>query len=411
MCCLFDYSFIFCYFAIEYPFLEFSRILCLPEYTFLNFNLLVMLQTDCKNTKSSEKFEVNQAFLQISEQIKSDLRKKTIEEAINYLVGKFCLNDLCSKRLKTVNISSDYINGVVDFGMAPVLVSICERLKEAAISSIAEEIASRSDVRIILIAGPSSSGKTTFCKKLTYAIEQQGLHAHGISLDDYYLDRELTPKDENGELDFETLYSLNLELIQSHLTKLLNGEEVELPRYDFAAGKSFNSGNTMKLDNRSVLIVEGIHGLNPLLTGSIPDKNIFRIYISGLTTYLLPDGSVFPTTDNRLLRRMVRDSQFRNTNARQTIARWPSVRRGEEKWIVPFQSNADVNLCTAYQYEICLLKQNAIPLLREVPADSPEYSEAQRLLKVCSMYNAIPVEVLPPYSLLREFLGGSAYEY
>lgn len=370
-----------------------------------------MLQTDCKNTKSSEQFEVNQVFLQISEQIKSELRKKSFEEAINYLVGKLELNDLCSDKLKTVNVSSDYINGVVDFGQAPVLVSICEKLKEAAISSIAEEVAVRDDIKVVLIAGPSSSGKTTFCKKLTYALEQQGLKPFGVSLDDYYVERSRMPKDENGDYDFESIYGLDLELFQAQLQQLLNGEEVELPKYDFTQSKNVWSGKKIRLAPDSVLILEGIHALNPILTGSIHDNYIFRIYISGLTTYLLPDQSVFPTTDNRLLRRMVRDSKYRGTNAQQTINRWPSVRRGEEKWIVPFQQNADVNLCTGFQYEICFLKQHAIPLLKEVPDDCPEYDEAQRLLKVCSLYNEIPVEVLPPYSLLREFLGGSKYEY
>lgn len=369
-----------------------------------------MLQNDCKNTKSSEIFEVNQAFLMISEQIKLELRQKSYEEAINYLVGKLGLNDLCSNRLKTVNVSSDYINGVVDFGQAPVLVSICERLKEAAISSIAEEVAVRDDVKVVLIAGPSSSGKTTFCKKLSYAIGQQGMKTIELSLDDYYLEPAGIPRDESGELDFESIYALDLELFQSHLSQLLRGEEVELPRYEFATSKRVNSGKKISLDEETVLLIEGLHGINPLLTGSVPSNNLYRIYISGLTTYILPDGSVYPTTDNRLLRRMVRDSKYRNTTAEQTLARWGSVRRGEEKWIAPFQQNADVNLCTGFQYEICLLKQHALPLLKEIPADSPYYEEAQRLIKVCGMYNSIPVDVLPPSSLLREFLGGSEYE-
>lgn len=370
-----------------------------------------MLQIDCKNTKSSENFEVNQAFLQISEQIKSKLRQKSYEEGINYLVSKLGFNDLFSKRLKTVNISSDYINGVIDFGRAPLLVSICERLKEAAISSAAEEIAIRENVKVVLIAGPSSSGKTTFCKKLSYAIEQQGMKAIGLSLDDYYNDRELCPLDEDGMEDFESIYALNLDLFQEQLSQLLEGKEVELPRYDFPAGKGVKSGKTISLDGNTVLIIEGIHALNPMLTSTILDEYTYRIYISGLTTYLLPDGSVFPTTDNRLLRRMVRDSKYRNTTAQQTLERWHSVRRGEEKWIVPFQANADINLCTGFQYEICFLKQHALPLLREVPTTAPEYEEAQRLIKVCGLYNEIPIDILPPYSLLREFLGGSAYEY
>lgn len=369
-----------------------------------------MLQIDCKNTKSSEKFEVNQAFLHISEQIKSDLRKKTYDEAINFLVGKLGYNDLCSKKLKTEKFSSDYINGVVDFGRAPVLVDICEKLKEATVSSIAEEIAARESVKVVLIAGPSSSGKTTFCKKLSFALEQQGLKPCSMSLDDYYVSHDRTPKDEDGELDYESIYALDIDIIQRDLKLLLAGKEVELPSYDFGSDTRTPSGRVISLKEDSVLVIEGIHALNPMLTGDIPEENIFRIYISGLTTYMLPDSTLFPTTDNRLLRRMVRDAQYRNTNAQQTLARWPSVRRGEEKWVVPFQENADVNFCTGFQYEICLLKLHAIPLLEAVPEDAPEYEEAQRLIKVCHLYNSIPVDVLPPYSLLREFLGGSAFD-
>lgn len=369
-----------------------------------------MLQIDCKNTKSSEKFEVNQAFLHISEQIKSDLRKKTYDEAINFLVGKLGYNDLCSKKLKTEKFSSDYINGVVDFGRAPVLVDICEKLKEATVSSIAEEIAARESVKVVLIAGPSSSGKTTFCKKLSFALEQQGLKPCSMSLDDYYVSHDRTPKDEDGELDYESIYALDIDIIQRDLKLLLAGKEVELPSYDFGSDTRTPSGRVISLKEDSVLVIEGIHALNPMLTGDIPEENIFRIYISGLTTYMLPDSTLFPTTDNRLLRRMVRDAQYRNTNAQQTLARWSSVRRGEEKWVVPFQENADVNFCTGFQYEICLLKLHAIPLLEAVPEDAPEYEEAQRLIKVCHLYNSIPVDVLPPYSLLREFLGGSAFD-
>lgn len=369
-----------------------------------------MLQIECKNTKSSEKFEVNEAFLHISEQIKSELRQKSYEDAINFLVGRLGYNDLCSKKLKTENFSSDYINGVVDFERAPVLVDICERLKEATISSIAEDVAAHEGVRIVLIAGPSSSGKTTFCRKLMVALEQQGLQPFGISLDDYYASEALRPKDENGEYDYESLYALDLDYFQKQLSQLLAGEDVELPCYDFKTDTRVPSGKHICLSENSVLVLEGIHALNPLLTGPINEDCLYRIYISGLTTYMLPDGTAFPTTDNRLLRRMVRDAKYRNADAQKTLARWASVRRGEEKWIVPFQENANVNFCTGYQYEICLLKLHAIPLLQQVPEDAPEYEEAQRLINVCNHYNSIPIEVLPPYSLLREFLGGSAFD-
>ncbi len=363
------------------------------------------------NNRSSERFEVNGAFIKISEQLKNTLQGKTLDKAIQYLVSRIKGRYLFTKRLKTVSISIGMMNSTIDQGGAEKMVKISEALQGRGIQLVADAIAARPYVKAVLIAGPSSSGKTTFSKKLSLGLERNGLEPLCISLDDYYVDRDLTPRDETGDYDFESLYAINVELFQQHLTQLLQGEEIELPRYDFPSGKSLLSGKRLRLNPHTILIMEGIHGLNPLLTGSIPSENLFRIYISGLTVAKNDNGTYYGTTDNRLVRRMVRDFQFRNTTASETLARWPSVRRGEEKWIVPFQQNADINFCTAFQYELALLRQLAIPLLDNVPESDPNYREAQRLRWVCNRFHPIPVDMLPPDSLLREFLGGSAFEY
>lgn len=380
---------------------------------------------ECKNNKSSEKFEVNEPFLRVSERIISELKGKKLEEAINLLVGRLKFNDLCSHRLKVAGVFPDYFNGIIDFGGTDTLVRVSEALKEASISSVAEEIANRQSVKIVLIAGPSSSGKTTFCKKLSYALSQQGIKSQCLSLDDYYLPQEFVPLDEYGEKDFETIHSLDLPLFQQQLAALLRGEEVEVPRYEFANGRAAN-GTMTRLEADSVLLIEGIHGLNPVLLhlegsgAALDDAQFFKIYISALTLQPVIENDsdnqeynvrIFPSTDNRLLRRIVRDSQFRGTSARDTISRWGSVRRGEEKWIVPFQQYADANINSGYQYEVSLLKAQALPILYNVKEDEAEYATAQRLISLCNFYHEMPVDVLPPYSLLREFLGGSGYVY
>lgn len=351
--------------------------------------------------------------MRITEQVNYEERPRSAPELINILVSKLGMNELCSKRLKVFDLSADYINGVVDFGGAALMVHISEALKEAAISSIAEDIAQRSKVRVVMIAGPSSSGKTTFCKKLSYALEQQGLRPVGVSLDDYYDDTEKAPLDENGKPDWESIYALNLPMLQDHIAALTRGQEVTLPRYDFLVGKSYSSNIRLQLADDEVLLMEGIHALNPLLLeGTSVSKDCFyRIYISALTTCSSPDGGIVPTTDNRLLRRMARDAKFRGATAQQTLERWASVRRGEEKWIVPFQPQADVNFNSAYQYEYSLLREHALPLLETVREDEPTFAEAKRLMRLLHRRHLIPVRHLPPYSLLREFLGGSKYVY
>ena len=291
------------------------------------------------------------------------------------------------------------------------LIHISEALQEKKISAIADTITSRPDVKVVLIAGPSSSGKTTFAKRLAVQLAVCGIRPMAISTDDYFVDRVRTPRDEKGEYDFEHIEAMDIELLTSQLNALIAGEEVEPPRYDFLTGKSVPSGRKLKLQAHDILILEGIHALNPRLTEGVDDRHKFRIYASALTTLLLDDHNYIPTTDNRLLRRIVRDHKYRARSAQETIAQWPSVRRGEERWIFPFQENADVMVNTALLFELAALREQALPLLEEVPENAEEYSEAYRLRKFLSYVKPIPILGLPPTSLLREFLGGSSFNY
>ena len=291
------------------------------------------------------------------------------------------------------------------------LIHISEALQEKKISAIADTITSRPDVKVVLIAGPSYSGKTTFAKRLAVQLAVCGIRPMAISTDDYFVDRVRTPRDEKGEYDFEHIEAMDIELLTSQLNALIAGEEVEPPRYDFLTGKSVPSGRKLKLQENDILILEGIHALNPRLTEGVDDRHKFRIYASALTTLLLDDHNYIPTTDNRLLRRIVRDHKYRARSAQETIAQWPSVRRGEERWIFPFQENADVMVNTALLFELAALREQALPLLEEVPENAEEYSEAYRLRKFLSYVKPIPILGLPPTSLLREFLGGSSFNY
>ena len=302
-------------------------------------------------------------------------------------------------------------NNAVDTDHSIDLINISEALQEKKIAHIADEIAKRKGVKLILLAGPSSSGKTTTCKRLSIQLIANGLRPLQISLDDYFVDRELSPRDENGDYDFESIHALNLKLINEQFNALFNGEEVELPRYDFPTGKSVKSGNKLKMEDNNVLVVEGIHALNPELTAQIPEELKYRVYVSALTTILLDDHNYIPTTDNRLLRRIIRDYKYRGVDARETIRRWQSVRAGENKWIFPFQENADVMFNSAMLFELAVIKQQAEPLLEQVPENCPEYSEAYRLLKFLKYIKPIPNTDIPPTSLLREFLGGSSFKY
>ena len=293
------------------------------------------------------------------------------------------------------------------------VIQVAEAYQSMQINDIASEIAKRFNdgVRVVFISGPSSSGKTTFRKRLEVQLRVNLLKPVGISLDDYFIDRDKTPLDEHGEKDYESLYALDLELFESHMLKLMKGEKVELPFYNFVTGMSEYRGKFLKMDENSVLIIEGIHGLNPELSSHIPSENKFLIYVSALTTISLDDHNWIPASDNRLIRRIVRDYTYRGYSAQQTIARWDSVRRGEDKWIFPFQENADVMFNSAMIYELAAIRQHVEPILMQVPRTVPEYSEAYRLLKFLSYFNHITDRELPPTSLLREFLGGSSFRY
>lgn len=302
-------------------------------------------------------------------------------------------------------------NEIVEAGGGTDLINVSEALQEKKISRIADEIASRKDIKLILLAGPSSSGKTTTCKRLSIQLVANGLKPLQISLDDYFINRVQTPLDENGEYDYESIYALNLELINEQFNALFRGEEVELPKYDFQLGVSKPSGKKVRMKENNVLVVEGIHALNPELTAHIPEKQKYRVYVSALTTILLDDHNYIPTTDNRLLRRIIRDYKYRGVDARDSIHRWPSVRSGENKWIFPFQENADAVFNSAMLFELAVIKQQAEPLLEQVPENCEEYSEAYRLRKFLKYIRPIPNKDIPPTSLLREFLGGSSFRY
>ena len=302
-------------------------------------------------------------------------------------------------------------NEAVRQGRSTDLINVSEALQEKKISQIADMIAGRKGVRIVLISGPSSSGKTTFCKRLSIQLLTCGIKPVQISLDDYFVHREDTPKDEHGEYDYESLYALDIPLLNSQLKTLFAGGEVELPRYNFQSGRSERSGRRLKLADDNILVVEGIHALNPELTALIPEEQKFRVYASALTTILLDTHNYIPTTDNRLLRRIIRDYKYRGVSAQETIRRWPSVRAGENKWIFPYQENADAMFNTALLFELAVIKSQAEPLLELVPENVEEHAEAYRLLKFLKYIAPIPNRQLPPTSLLREFLGGSSFKY
>ena len=303
------------------------------------------------------------------------------------------------------------LNKAIIAGRGKDMIMVFEALQEKKLSRIADDIASRHGVKVILIAGPSSSGKTTTCKRLSIQLVTNGIRPIGISLDDYFVDRENTPHDKNGDYDYESLYALNLKLFNQQLNALINGEEVELPKYDFMTGKSGMSGKKLQLHDNDVLVIEGIHALNPELTAQIPQNQIYRIYASALTTITMDDHNYIPTTDNRLLRRIIRDYKYRNNTAQQTLKRWQSVRAGEDKWIFPYQENADMMFNTAMLFELSVIKTQAVPLLEQVPENCDEYTEAHRLLHFLRYIKPIPESQIPPTSLLREFLGGSMFEY
>jgi uridine kinase len=342
---------------------------------------------------------------------------RTEPEQLAPIVKQEKLLNVYREHLKFLKISD--LNNVGDLNKAKIngrisdVIQISEAYQAKQIGEIAAQIRQKYDegVRLILISGPSSSGKTTFRKRLEVELFVEMLKPIGVSLDDYFVERDKTPLDEFGEKDYESLYALDLELFEENLLALMNGNEVELPSYNFVSGKREFKGNRLKMGANNILIVEGIHALNPELTERIPAINKFMIYVSALTSISLDNHNWIPAADNRLLRRLVRDYRYRGYSAVETISRWESVRRGEEKWIFPYQENADVMFNSAMIYELAAIRRHVEPILQQVPKTNPEYAEAYRLLKFLSYFNYITDRELPPTSLLREFLGGSSFRY
>ncbi len=304
------------------------------------------------------------------------------------------------------------INKEIQNGNTSEIIKISEALHERKVIQIADQIFGRKDdVRIVLISGPSSSGKTTFAKRIAIQLKVSGLNPHTISLDNYFVDREKTPLDENGEYDFESLGALDIDCFNQNLVQLLNGEEVELPKFSFETGKRYYDGTRLQIGKNGIIIIEGIHALNPDLTPLIEANKKFLIYISALTSLSIDGTNRIPTTDNRLIRRIIRDYRYRGYSALDTISRWDSVRRGEDLNIFPYQEEADVMFNSALLYEFGILKTYAEAILRDVPMNVPEYAEARRLMKFLEFFVRIPDEEIPPTSILREFLGGSTFSY
>lgn len=306
------------------------------------------------------------------------------------------------------------LNDVVSRGETGMLLNVAEALHTKSFSLIAEEITRRyrrGGARIVLIAGPSSSGKTTSSKRLAIQLMCNLIIPQIISLDDYFVNRVDTPRDASGDYDYESLYALDLKRFNHDLNALIAGKEVEMPTYNFETGCREFRGNKLKLGENSILLIEGIHGLNPELTASIPEEQKFRIYASALTTLSIDDHNWVPTTDNRLLRRIIRDHKYRGVSALETIARWQSVRSGEEKWIFTYQENADATINSSLLFELGVMKEYAEPLLKQVPHNVPEYAEAWRLRALLSYFLPISEKDIPSTSLLREFLGGSSFHY
>lgn len=317
-------------------------------------------------------------------------------------------NEIRFVKLRTV----DDLNRAIREGYSKDVINMSEIMLDKRIDKISDTIAARPEVKVVLVSGPSSSGKTTFSKRLSLHLLANKLKPFTVSLDDYFVDRSRTPRDENGEFDYESIYAVDLELLHQHIDILLRGGEVELPRYDFPTGTSQKSGRKLHLDDDMILIFEGIHGLNPLFTDAIADEAKYRIYVSSLAPIEWDDNSSVSRTDSRLIRRILRDRRYRNTSPQATIDRWPSVRRGEEKWVFPFQQYADTEFNSVQFYELSVLRNKVLPILAEITPDQPQYPTSDRLRRLLIQFEPIDdISLLPPISLLREFMGGSSFRY
>ena len=339
--------------------------------------------------------------------------KKTPNKIDKYIETKKLLHTL--KEYEDIHdvlgVNTIYkLNKKIEQGGEKELILLAEALHEKKISDIADKIVKRKGIKIILIAGPSSSGKTTFAQRLGIQLKLNGIKPLTISVDNYFVERKDTPRDENGNYDFERLEAIDLDLFNSHLTKLLNGEEVELPTFDFKTGTKKYNGEKMKMRNNEVLVIEGIHCLNDKLTEAIPKEQKYKIYISALTVLNIDYYNRISTTDTRLIRRLVRDYNFRGYEALHTLQNWDMVNRGEENYIFPFQEDADSMFNTSLIYEICVLKKYAMPLLKAIDNTHPEFSEAKSLYELLKYFHDIGDEYIPKNSLIREFIGGSIFD-
>jgi len=313
-----------------------------------------------------------------------------------------------ARMMNVTNVAT--LNDIIAEGKINELILVQEALQEKKISEIAEMIKNRADRKFIMIAGPSSSGKTTFSYRLSIQLKAHGLKPHPIAVDNYFVDRERTPIDEDGNPNFEALEAIDLEQFNKDMTDLLNGKTVDIPHFNFISGKREYKGNYLKLGPEDILVIEGIHGLNDALSYSLPRESKFKIYISALTQLNIDEHNRIPTTDGRLLRRMVRDARTRGASAQKTISMWPSVRRGEDEYIFPFQEDADVMFNSALIYELAVLKQYAEPILFGIDRNSKEYVEAKRLLKFLDYFIGTPADAVPNNSILKEFIGGSCFK-
>ena len=322
------------------------------------------------------------------------------------------IQDRLTNEIKFASIGDvPQLNQVIRDGFSRDIVNAFETNQEWTIGFIASRIQKKEGVKAVMVAGPSSSGKTTFSKRLSLHLLVLGYKPFPISLDDYFVDREKTPLDADGERDYESIEALNVALFQENMNDLIAGREIELPKYDFKSGKSVMSGRKLKLTPGMVLVIEGIHGLNPLLTESLPQESLFRIYASSLNRFYIDEEKYVPRSDHRLIRRIIRDAKYRGASAKDTIARWASVRRGEEKWIIPFRDRADIEFGSTQLYELSILKNEALSVLATVRPHDPEYEKAQELIDLLICYEPIDEKYVPQTSLLREFLGGSNFHY
>ncbi|HOS17576.1 MAG TPA: nucleoside kinase, partial [Bacteroidales bacterium] len=303
------------------------------------------------------------------------------------------------------------LNDAVKQGKSTELLLIAEALQEKKITKIADEIAARDNIKMVLLSGPSSSGKTTICKRISVQLGVLGFKPVQLSLDNYFVEREFTPKDKEGKYDFEHIGAIDLNLFHEQISDLFAGKEIKIPTYDFHLGKKVWKGNSLQLKPGSILVVEGIHCLNPLVSQNVDSERIFKVFVSALTSLAMDKHNPIHSNDNRLIRRLVRDYRYRGYSAQESLCRWNSVRKGEEKWIFPFQEEADIMFNPAILCELSILKPFAMPLLNEVTEISDDFTEAMRLKKLLSYFIEIPEKDVPQSSILREFFGGSVFSY